>query len=388
MWPFLQAILTNPNFVSFIVSIGAGATWDTIKWMGSDSPQEKDYGPLALDMLSHVFMQFYQVKEMDYNESEVMDSLLNAIKSERLQQVTDVSREVVSIITGSDLTDEDYADWQQCFIQVCSKEEYQVIWRSIVLSETLSKPQKEHGAWAKNRFTDNYCFINLHVIDQAIPELSKIDYSLDRYSWIDLEMLVWELLYNAQKHGGANKCRLLITSDSISVYDNGIEFNQLDLLDQELVGGGGLALSFFKDSYPNISLSYELKTGENTICIKYPNAVFNIYSLCEIEITNLIRPEDTIDSLPNGPYKYCFIDFEKHFDEHGFRGMPISGMVSTYRLMSRVIENKTCEKLYLHFPDTDDGLYLYKNMKRVQIAQTFLIKHINKIVLLRPTVKA
>ena len=68
IWKAISTLLNNQNFISFVINIEAGATWDVIKKMVLKASEDVSDEYLTYQLFADIFQRFYTEKEYAFDE--------------------------------------------------------------------------------------------------------------------------------------------------------------------------------------------------------------------------------------------------------------------------------------------------------------------------------
>lgn len=367
-WQIMTDVFSEPLFQSFLISVGASASWDAVKKYVSQKKLEKSFEYLYYKAIAQTFELFYEVNHLEYNEKIVMDAFLEQIKSIENFDSSNISRKILKNTIGFDIGEDCIVGFPALFVSICARDEYEIIYRKIILEKIVCAPKEKDHEWMQTYMQDNCCKISFHVFENLIPALKDVKTKLDGVTWNDIQGLLWEVAYNAQLHGKANVCKLMINSDSIVLMDNGEKFNCLSLKKKEIKGGGGMSMHVFAEKYPTIKTRYEYKNRENKFIIKFISQTFDVNDMSEIILPSLIIPMEMTKLYPDAEFKYYFVDIGTTIEMNN--NATYSSFSSIFRIMGyfhSLLKSDFTKKIYVYFGDVSDKeiLNIYNNFARV-----------------------
>ena len=354
IWKAISTLLNNPNFISFVISIEAGATWDMIKKMMLKASEDVSDEYLTYQLFADIFNRFYMEKEYAFDEKLVMSSFLEQVRSIENVSTREITRQLLSNTMGIEVNDEDFFIWEKCFIHVCTRDKYQLIYRKVMLEQQMKPEKTPDNSWMKKYMKGNCCTINFKVFEKAIPSLGNICTSLEKRVWNDIKVLIWEIIYNAQKHGKADQCRLKIDENAITIIDNGVRYSPLDLKSKEISGGGGIAMYKICDDYPEIEMEALYEKNENVFRIKFEDVVFDVNQLSEIIVPDLMLVTNMEYLYPDGEFKYYFIDIGRTVKNKRFLGASYSALHKLLEALEEKIRSEAQRKVFIYFSNLQD----------------------------------
>ena len=148
---------------------------------------------------------------------------------------------------------------------------------------------------------------NLHLFP------NEIDVYIDKRVWTIVNNLLYEIISNAFEHGNASLCKLVINSDSLEIWDNGIEFNQSKILNREGNGGGRTFYMFQKlQEELMVFLTYKVVENNNVYRFTFPIGVaFDMKRAMTINIDISSYILERKINLGNVVYKYYYLDIDE-----------------------------------------------------------------------------
>ena len=164
-------------------------------------------------------------------------------------------------------------------------------------------------------FRDNSAEVkiqSLHTAPYLFPK--EIQSYVATKAWNVVNKLLYEIVSNAFKHGKASLCKLIIKRDSLEIWDNGTEFNQIIISDKEGNGGARTFEEFLElQKEQMVSLSYRMIEMCNVYIFTFPiNIAFNINEVMTINIdTSYYQAGEKID-FGNIVCKYYYLNVNFH----------------------------------------------------------------------------
>lgn len=293
-------------------------------------------------------------KEYAFDEKLVMSSFLEQVRSIENVSTREITRQLLSSTMRIEVNDEDFFIWEKCFIHVCTRDKYQLIYRKVMLEQQMKPEKTPDNSWMKKYMKGNCCTINFKVFEKAIPSLENICTSLEKRVWNDIKVLIWEIIYNAQKHGKADQCRLKIDENAITIIDNGVRYSPLDLKAKEISGGGSIAMHKICYDYPEIEMEASYEKNENVFRIKFDDAVFDVNQLSEIRVPDLMLVTNIEYLYPDGEFKYYFIDIGRTVKNKRFLGASYSALHQLLEALEEKIRSEAQRKVFIYFSNLQD----------------------------------
>ncbi|WP_027205050.1 ATP-binding protein [Butyrivibrio fibrisolvens] len=384
----LLSIFQNANFISFAISLGASFTWDAIK---KRLTKEKSPEILLFDAFCETFRQYYSKNGLEFYEEQVMNNFIIRVQQYQgvggfsslgLEQLDTKLFEDIIMPEYSDLSD--FNDSCNQFIYyLCTtlaKPKYDIIRHQLVLSKYIKPVTNDDKAWMTQYMQDNWCSIEVPDFEGITNILDQVKTSLNPDIWKCLKDFVSEVVYNAQKHGQADNCKIKITNNTIRITDNGPKFNPMSLENCHSKGGGAYALQFLLEMLPDLRTKYSFRNNTNSLTVLFDTDVFDINSMCEVKVPDL-RFKVAPVLLYEGKYKYCYADICKSLS-HLNNKFNISGLIGLIRYADNMIEKKVFEKFFIYFSTTNTGASdeVYHRYRRI------LSDRKNKDIILLPEI--
>lgn len=351
-------LFQSPVFQSFIVSLGAGITWDAIKAIFHktkvhDLPLENK----IFKVFAETYKEYCTVKGYEYDESLVMSDFIKELKS--IQSIDSIAlcKKVISKTINQEMDEADYAIWGACFSRIISKDEHQQVYRMIIISHIRNTAVERDLSWLDDYMKGNCCDIRCTFHEEIMPLLSNVKTVLSKKLWDDIKILFFEVIYNAQTHGKASDCRIHVDEKAISITDNGQKFNPLSLV-YKCSGGGSIAIKTFVDNYPKLDLKYQYQKERNNLTLSFDDSVFNINQLSEIIVPSLISRANIEFLYPNTDFKLYFIDIGRTISLGSYYGVSFSMVCSLYGQLIKSIDVSENKHVYIYFPKEID-IHIY-----------------------------
>lgn len=361
----LSMILSNPNTVSFAISLGASVTWDELKRLAITNRKENSSEYTILCVFEETFKKFYSLLDYEFDSQVVMNEFISQIKKLNPESLMDVDASIIKhVVYPKSLSDFELELFISCLCNVLSQPKYNSIRHEIELKGYIGWTVNPDYNWMTEYMMGNWCKIDIPDTDTLYEILDRIKTSLEDNTWSRIKDYIVEIIINAQMHGHAKKCKLRIDTDTISVIDDGVAFDSLKLKESTNKGGGTLAYILLIEAIPNLNIEYSYKDNLNTLRMVFDNTVFDINRLSEIEVSSLV-----VRAIPvflfRGQYKYCFVDMNKAL-EYSQKRISISGIVSFIDGITLFKKSNLVEKVFLFFPNNNSPIFneLYVKIER------------------------
>ena len=209
MWKFLTSLLSNEAVSNFLVSCGENASWDLIKKV-LESIKKDSFEMQVYEVIRDTFEKFYSKYNIEFNEKIVMTSFIESVNNIKDFDSDYITKKMLSETLGLEIDNENLEEWIKIFKTICSNPKYQWIHNKLSLPLTNLYEETKDMSWMNKYMIDNACKIECSTISELPNIFNGVKTKLSRSCWYDTQILIWELVYNAQKHGGANKCILNI----------------------------------------------------------------------------------------------------------------------------------------------------------------------------------
>lgn len=135
----IMSLLNNPDVRAFLISLGAGISWDAIK-AGSihlKKADETSFEEQLLIVLEATMNSFYEYKGYDYCETKVMSLFLSAYQDIGCHTIISSSlRNMLEYTTENPISDSDFDYWVSLFTNEIAKNE--TIFKRIILNNQLN----------------------------------------------------------------------------------------------------------------------------------------------------------------------------------------------------------------------------------------------------------
>lgn len=366
MWEFLTSLLSNGIVSSFFTSCGENASWDLIK-NALEKKTKDSFEMQVYEVIRDTFEEFYFKYNMEFNEKIVMTSFIDAVNNIKDFDSDYITKQMISETLGLEINNKNLEDWINIFKTICSNPKYQWIHNKLSLPLTELYKKTKDMSWMDKYMKDNACKIECNVLDELPTIFSGIRTNLSKPCWYDTQILICEIVYNAQEHGKASKCILNINKNSITIIDNGKKFNPLSMENQVWQCGGSMAIKNFIDKYSQeVSLHSKYCKKLNRFTIDFNMEVFDVNEMSEIVLPNRLALIGIYKlRYPKGKFNYYYIDIDsipKNEDEILF--IPFSGIHGLInRLKEEIIPQTKDDTIYIYFSDINrfdyEGIYSY-----------------------------
>jgi len=353
IWTSLTAILANPTVQNFLISCGASVSWDAVKVMLKKAELEDSFELQVYQVLKETFEAFYFKYNLEFDEKIVMISFLEAIKGIHNFDSDAITKKMVSDTIGLEVTDQALKEWTKIFVIKCSNPKYQWLYNKLSFSSMKSQKGSKNTAWMKEHMHNNFCKIQCDMIDELPPIFGGINTQLSQACWYDTQVLIWEIVFNAQEHGHAKKCVLHITERSITVSDDGERFNPLSTKEQFVKQGGSIAIRKFMHDYPEIVLKSDYCHDINQFTVDFCDDVFDVNGMSEIIVPSLIPATGNYQlKYQKGKFKYYYIDVDEIPKRKNCLFATFSGIIGLFEKLRREHIPQTIDgKVFIYFSD-------------------------------------
>lgn len=353
MWNLLTTFMADPTVQSFFVSCGASASWDAIKIVLKKAERDNSFALQVYQVIKETFESFYLKYGLEFEEDIVMTSFLETINEIGDFKSSDITKKMICDTMGLDVDNFDLEEWIKIFIVKCSNPKYQWVYNKLSLSFIKHPEKSKQKAWMHKYMKDNFCKIQCNLVDELSPIFKDISTQLQQVCWYDTRVLIWEILFNAQGHGKAKECILHINENSITILDDGIQFNPITMQEQFSQQGGSLAIKKFMHDYPEVSLKSEYFKNRNQFTIDFGNSVFNINDMSEIVIPRLYNSFGQYQlKHPKGRFRYYYIDIDEIPRDHDELFVTFSDACMLFdKLKANIVPFSAYDKIFIYFSD-------------------------------------
>lgn len=345
----VMTLLQNQQFREFIISLCAGMAWDAIKTFFSKVRSKNNIECLIYKLFAATFKDFYEIKNYAYDEDLVMSEFIKEINIYQAMNSISLSKVVISNTTGQELDEADFALWEDCFTSHITEDKYEQLYRMTIFCQLKKNNIKRDLSWLDDYMQGSIINIKCKLIENIIPLLDNVKTELQEPLWDEIKTLFYEVAYNAQKHSGANDCRILIDRDSITLSDNGKPFNPLSLIGKHY-GGGSISVNRFIKEYPDIDVKYSFEKRKNKLIITFADKVFNVNELSEIIVPNLIYHPSITLLYPDSSFNQYFIDIGRTIQLQNGQQSSYSAIIELYRVLEYKIIKKRNKHIFVYFP--------------------------------------
>lgn len=326
-----------------------------------------DLSECAYSVLSASWSEFCAAHIIECDTDSIVDSFVRLYDSSiTALNNTDQLKEILENATGLSISNDDAKEWMNIVCKHIIKPEYEPLYKAIMLQHIIDEDhQIDEKPWLKEHLVDNY--FELPIAEEEIMEavFNDIETDLIDVCWLNTRQLIIELLLNSFEHGRATHCKLRITENTIIIKNDGIEFDPTTLsYSGENLTGGSWTIDDFKKRFPEIPLLYEHNSGYNIVSIVFPDSVFHVNYLCEIDIPKPFQRQsfEIHPKYINSRARYYYIDFSKN--DYGKICYVMSGIrISINDLKRFCISNES--EIFLYVPNKGDVVYddLHEKLK-------------------------
>lgn len=310
IWNDFKALLLDPIVQNFIISCGASISWDTIKTLIKKKVNKESYEANIYHVLKETFESFYENYNLQFDEEIVMTAFFKL--AEHINDIDKLTVEkLISDTTNINVNDKVIEEWLDIFIIVCSKPKYQWVFNKLSLSNQLRGKVSKNISRIDKFMTENSCKIQCENLYDLSKIFKVIDTNLSSSCWYSIQVLIMEILYNAQEHGKSKKCKLFIEKNKISILDEGTKFNPLELVNQKNKKGGAITIKKFLEDYPSIDIESKYIKETNYFIFYFHDNVFNVNNMSEIIIPFALRISHFKLKYPNVVFENYFIDIDE-----------------------------------------------------------------------------
>lgn len=354
MWNLLTTFMSDPTIQSFFVSCGASASWDAVKKILGKAERDNSFVLQVYHVIKETFESFYLKYELEFEEDIVMTSFLETISEIGDFNSSNITKKMIRDSIGLDIDDEALEEWIKIFIVKCSNPKYQWVYNKLALSFIKVPESSKHKMWMHYYMKDNFCKIQCDMVDELSPIFDDIATQLSPECWYATRVLIWEILFNAQEHGKAKECMLHINENSITVLDDGEQFNPFIIEKQTFQKGGGMAIKKFMRDYPDVSLKSKYYENKNQFTVKFDDNVFDVNGMSEIIVPCLaIGGGQYRLKHPRGKFRFYYINIDEIY---GARDKQLlasySGIIGLFENLKNNIDTKTVDgKIFIYFSD-------------------------------------
>lgn len=312
MWNFLTTLMVDPTIQSFFISCAASASWDATKIVLGKAEKDNSFAVQVYQVIKETFESFYLKYGLEFEENIVMRSFLETINEIGDFNCSNITKKMIYDTIGLDIDNYDLEEWIKIFIIKCSNPKYQWVYNKLSLSFIKIPESSKQREWMYKYMKDNFCKIQCNMVDELPPIFEDISTKLSPACWYDTRVLIWEILFNAQEHGKARECMLYISENSITVLDDGIQFDPTTIEESFFQQGGSLAIKKFMHDYPEVSLKNKYFGNHNQFTIDFGNSVFDVNGMSEIVVPCLCYSHGQFQlKHPKGRFKYYYIDLDE-----------------------------------------------------------------------------
>lgn len=367
IWMIIGSMMLNEVIHDLIINFATNFGEKNINKMLSKIKQKDTLELQFYEVMKETFEEFYSRHNLEFDEKIVMTEFFKNV-----YEIIDIkdnikTKQAICNTLGLEIDDKDVEVWKQIFIKTCSNPKYPWINNALLLAQNITTEQKKNMKWMETYMKDNCCKIQCNSIENLPPIFNNINVNLSTECWFYTQGLVWEIIFNAFKHGNAKKCLLHIDEKSITIVDDGIKFNPLTLKEQGTQRGGSMAIKQFMHRYCEVSLKSEYYDDCNYFKMDFGLNVFNINEMSEIIVTSIeFLSRDCKLKMPNGIFKYYYIDIDEIYSESkGYIFATFSGVISLFKKLVHDIKYLGKGKVFIYFSDIIRYKEVYSIMNEV-----------------------
>lgn len=371
---FLWGLMKSPEVQSFLISCGASATWEALKAAFINKERINSSEAQAFCVVKETFKIFYQKKQLEFDEEIVMNAFLEATKSSLDLKEKLITKKILSETLGYKVKERDLKEWTATFVQVCSNPRYQWGYNELTFPVRKLQDDDKDRTWMDEVMKGNFCKIQCDMVDELQVIFRNVTTDLPERCWYDVRVLVVEIVLNAQEHGNAQNCMVIIHENSIEIVSDGVQFNVLELETLKMQRGGCMALNKIRNTYPNISLDYQLEGNDNHFKMEFDKNVFNVNGMSEIRVPNLVNNVKIQFKYPKGEFRYYFIDVDEIVEKSAFA--TYSGVFSLLNELTREFNNRIeVQKLFIYCSNTEREDYECVCNTMIEVLETWKKKN-------------
>ena len=307
--------------LNFLASYLAEKGLDRLTDIKANSDREISVAEHMYSVLTESLEDFCRKYQIEFDENAITDTYLFKFDEVNKFNCIDILKHILEKATGLEIFPEQLNTWNEIIQEHIISNKHEKLFRAIQLkslvgeNNTLIEPE-----WMKKHMTDNSISVTFEKIDfeQLFADIKTL---LSSECWMQTQDLILELSMNAFQHGNAKQVTLKITKNKLQILDDGelFDINLLSNSNKEL-SGGNWTIARYTNTYPEINVSYKVVSEQNEITIQFPEEVFDVNCLCEINLPKrmIYRVKDIKLRYPNGKAKYYYIDFSNFEAERSF----------------------------------------------------------------------
>lgn len=340
----------------FLAEYAGTKTLDTIIEKINRPAKEQNIDELAYCLLTESLEEFCSIYNFEFDKYAILETFSFSLKQLARLNCDKELKLIIENALGLEISPIAFTKWIEILHNYLVSSKYEKLFKALQLQNM--NPTKEsftEPLWMQKNLIDNFFEIHFQEQDIFLEIYCNISTNLSKECWLITRQLLMELLLNAIQHGNANQFSLLIEKDQISIKDNGTPFDTHTLVNKNSkLSGGNRTLLKFMQQFSDVIIKYTYCEQKNLTTISFNEPVFNVNSLCEIEIPNkylFSRPQESFSiRYPTSKAKYYYADFAKN--ENSF--WTISGVIGTLeKLISFCITLNS--EVFLYIPNSIDG---------------------------------
>lgn len=354
-------------FFEFIATYVSTKTLDSVGKNIGDKLTDCDLSAHIFSVLSDSLLKFCENHSIECDTDSIINSFVQLCDSKALAlNNANQLKNVFKDATGLSITPEEAQEFDDIVLEQVIHKEHEPLYRAIILQHIKNVNEQIHEQpWLKKYLVDNY--FELFVSEDKILDLifEDVETDLTDVCWLNTRQLLAEILLNSFEHGASKENVLRITENTISIISDGVGFDPTSLLHSKgNLSGGSWTICFFKENYPEVPIKYEFKDGYNITSIVFPDNVFHVNLLCEIEIPEPLRKRALEIKLryEDSRARYYYIDFSK--SDLAKRLFCMSGIILSVEKLIDFCNCKNAE-LFLYVPNKGEAIYdnLHEQLK-------------------------
>ncbi len=307
--------------LNFLANYFAEKGLDKLTDIKSHSPKEISVAEHVYSVLTESLKDFCNKYEIEFDENAIADTHIFEFGEVNKLNCDNTLKLILERATGLEISSEELKVWSEIVQEHLVSDKHEKLFRAIQFKKLVDKSQGFiEPEWMKRHMADNHISLAFEEIDfnQLFADIKTM---LSYECWMQTQDLILELSLNAFQHGNAKHITLRITENKLQILDDGVLFDikQLINLDKKLSGGNWTITRYIK-SYPEVNISYNVAGEQNEITIEFPEKVFDVNCLCEINLLGVTFYKITDIQLryPNGKARYYYIDFSNYNVERYF----------------------------------------------------------------------
>lgn len=315
------------NIEAFSVALNFLATYfaekglDKLADIKSHSPKETSVAEHMYSVLTESLEDFCNKYEIEFDENAISDTHIFEFEEVNKLNCDNTLKLILERATGLEISSEELNVWGEIVQEHLVSDKHEKLFRAIQLKSLADRSNEFiEPKWMKKYMVDNHISLVFEKIDfnQLFADIkTKLSYEC----WMQTQDLILELSLNAVQHGKAKHITLRITENKLQILDDGALFDIKQLINSDKkLSGGNWTITRYTNNYPEINLSCKVINEQNEITIEFPEKVFDVNCLCEINLprTMIHRVKDIKLRYPNGKARYYYIDFNDFNAERSF----------------------------------------------------------------------